>query len=222
MTPVFYEYFKEPLWPYCAAASWFVQMGIHEGMHAQVAYKLGDPTADLMGKRSINPFVHIEWANPMSWIVSLILPIFTAFQGYIPMGLAWVPCNPYAFRRPNRDHALVALAGPGGNILLCVVCLLLHKLVLGRLPDSNATRVVSMLCCAIYITSIVYGIFNLIPVPPLDGSRVLYWLGGDGVRNVLDQIGSYGFLIVFIAFQASHDLRRGFYWIIDQAAILYG
>lgn len=210
----------QPVWHYALAGAWFIQMGVHEGMHAEVAFRRGDDTASLLGKRTINPLAHIEWSNPISWIVTVALPIYSALYWSFPIGMAWVPVNPARLKNGDRDHALVALAGPGGNILLCAVCLAVHFTILRWLPENQTTAAVEALFGAIYFTSIVYGIFNLTPIPPLDGSRVLYWLCPYGARRALDAIEPWGLWIVILLFRVE-VVYLTFYAIVGHGTFLY-
>jgi len=219
----FSECVNEPIWPYCAVVAWFVQMGVHEGFHAFASYRLGDPTADFLGKRTINPSAHIEWNNPFSWLVTVIVPVLSVFHFgmLVPIGMAWVPVNIYNFRRPLRDFALVALAGPLGNIVVCTVAITLHFAVLRWLPESGPSRAIETLFCSIYLTSLAYGLFNLFPLPPLDGSRVVYWLAPDPVRKVYDLIQPYGFFLVLILFRIVPPLSIGFWFLIALGAFAW-
>ncbi len=181
--------------------AWFIQMGVHEGAHAYAAHACGDDTAHLMGKRSFDPFRHIEWRNLNSILLSVVLPVYTAMQGHIPMGMAWVPVNPLRFRKMRRDHALVSAAGPLSNFALAAALLTLHYGI-AFLPAAEAVLAVDQLLSAVYVTSLVYGVFNAIPLPPLDGSRVLYYFLPPSLRALMDDIEPYGFwiLILFFAF----------------------
>ena len=218
------ECLGQEIWPYCAVVAWFVQMGFHEGMHAQFAYRRGDPTADFLGKRSVNPLAHIEWTNPASLIASVAIPILTVFAfGYpIPIGMAWVPINMSNFRQPLRDRAIVSAAGPFGNLIVCAICLVVHFGVLQWLPHENrSVAAVETLCCAIYATSIVYGVFNLVPIPPLDGSRIVYWLANAPVRRAYDTVEPYGFFIVLALFQLIPEFQQAFWGIVSLLLVLY-
>ncbi len=219
----FEECRREAIWPYCAFAAWFVQMGVHEGMHAIEAYRRGDNTADMLGKRSINPLAHIDFAKPISIIVTVVIPFVTVFylELGIALGMAWVPINPRHFRRPYRDWAMVALAGPFGNLLVCAVCLVIHFGVLRWLPDNRSVAAVETLFCSIYVTSIVYGVFNLVPIPPFDGSRIVYWLGGPGIRDIFDRIQPFGFLIVVVTFRVVPGAGEALFWVIGLFTLAY-
>lgn len=179
--------------------AWFIQMGIHEGAHAWVAWWCGDDTAKLLGKRSIDPFRHIQWNQLNSVLLGVVMPAITAWQGTIPMGMAWVPVNPLRFRKMRRDHALVSAAGPIANLLLAIVMLGIGAGV-ARLPESQTVAILLDLCFAVFITSVVYGVFNAIPLPPLDGSRVLYYFLPPSWRGIMDDIEPYGFWVLILLF----------------------
>ncbi|MCD6109478.1 site-2 protease family protein [bacterium] len=130
-----------------------IVISIHEASHAFVAYKLGDPTAKNRGRLTLNPKAHLD--------VLGTLMLFIA-------GFGWgkpVPVNPYNFKNPIKDSALVSLAGPASNLLTALICSIPLKYV--SLPVSIAT-----LLWTITDLSILLAIFNLLPFPPLDGSKI--------------------------------------------------
>lgn len=192
--------------------AWFVQMGLHEGGHAYAAYYLGDDTSYLMGKRSIHPFDHVEWNNMGSLFMSVILPIVTAASGFVPMGMASVPVNPMRLKNRSRDMALIAFAGPLGNMVVMLACWILHQGT-AFLPytnmaqDLDATMGVGaivwlfdeLLRC-VYLTSALYAVFNLLPIPPLDGSSILRHFLPRSAQDMLDSIRPYGFTILMVLF----------------------
>lgn len=182
-------------------AAWFIQMGAHEGAHAYVADWCGDDTAALQGKRSFNPLVHVNWREINSVLFAVVAPVFTALMGLVPMGMAWVPINPRRMRGWRRDVALVSVAGPAANLLVAVACLPLHLglVSLGYEPES-LLRVLDDLVYAVYLTSLVYGLFNLLPIPPLDGSKILYYFLPPWGRGVMDQLEPYGMLMLVAIF----------------------
>lgn len=175
--------------------AWFLQMGLHEGAHAIAAHRCGDDTAYLMGKKTFNPARHIQWNDITSVLLGVVLPVMTAMRGLIPMGMAWVPVNPLRFRHMRRDHAIVAAAGPLANFVLAAVLLAIHVAT-----ASLKHQGLDNLLFAIYVTSIVYGVFNLVPLPPLDGSRILYYFLPPNMRQVMDDIEPYGFWILIALF----------------------
>ncbi|MEC7984340.1 MAG: site-2 protease family protein [Myxococcota bacterium] len=185
--------------------AWFVQMGAHEGAHAYIASYCGDDTASHLGKKSFNPLDHIEWNSFNSIFLSVILPCLTALQG-LPIGMAWVPVNPRKLRKPVRDMAWISFAGPAANLIVMFACIILHAL-LSPLGVSEASdgffRIIWMLdefLLAICLTSAIYGFFNLVPIPPLDGSKVLYNFLPQAAREVMDNIAPYGMFVILILF----------------------
>lgn len=132
-----------------------VVISIHEASHAYVAYKLGDPTAKHHGRMTLNPLAHLD---PLGTLMLFIA------------GFGWgkpVPVNPYHFKNPVKDSALVSLAGPASNLLTALICSLPLKYIGTALPDQ-----LEILLWAIVDLSIILGIFNLLPFPPLDGSKI--------------------------------------------------
>lgn len=183
--------------------AWFLQMGFHEGGHAWTAYKLGDPTAYYLGKRTINPFRHIEWNNPFSVIAAVVMPGVTVLTLGFPLGMAWVPVNPSNFRHPARDNAIVALAGPMGGFVVAIIFFILYVALYPLVHDPQPTMAQQLLGLIIfltYLTAIVYSVFNLLPVPPLDGSNILYYFANHNLRNILEQVRPYGFFILIVVF----------------------
>ena len=158
---------------------------IHEAAHAWTADKLGDPTARLLGRVSLNPIVHID---PIG---TILLPLLAAFSGLPIIGWAKpVPVNIGRLRQPRRDFMVVAAAGPISNLLQAVVAALVVHLLLpgGILPD--------VLRAAVTI-NIFLALFNLIPVPPLDGGNVLAGLLPRSAANLFVRMQPFGFLILY-------------------------
>ena len=188
-------------WVLLYIAAWFIQMGAHEGAHAYAAAALGDDTAMLQGKRSFNPFAHIDFRDMNSVLFAVVAPVFTAWQGFVPMGMAWVPVNPRRLKGWRRDLALVSIAGPAANFVLAAICLVPHAILAsmdvapGSFPD-----LLHDLTYAVYLTTLVYGFFNLVPVPPLDGSKVLHYFLPPGGRDVMDRIAPYGMWVLVALF----------------------
>jgi Zn-dependent protease len=157
---------------------------LHELAHAFVAWRLGDPTAKQEGRLTLNPIVHMDPVGTLMFVV-------TGLAAGLPFGWAKpVPVNPGYFRRPKEGMAIVAIAGPLMNFLVALVCFAVIRHV-----DMSA-QAFEVLRLA-WIVNVVLGIFNLIPVPPLDGSRVLGVLMGDATYIRWVSFDQYGMLIVF-------------------------
>lgn len=160
---------------------------LHELAHGFVAYKLGDETARLSGRLSLNPLRHID---PM---MSVVVPVVLFLMGGPIFGGAKpVPINTRNLKWGEWGFALVAIAGPLTNIVLSFLFFLLWFWV-GHGSDFWG----GVLIYGMYI-NMGFAFFNLLPIPPLDGSRVLYALAPDGARNFLQAMERYGIIIVYI------------------------
>ena len=156
-----------------------IAVTIHEFAHAFVADKLGDPTASLAGRVSLNPLKHLD---PVG---TLMLLIFRFGWGKP------VPFDPFNLRHPKRDSALIALAGPTSNLILATILSVIMKLAL--IPT------LSLLFFPLIIMNINLAIFNLIPIPPLDGSKILYGiLPISWAEEFNDFMKSYGTLLLIL------------------------
>ncbi len=134
---------------------------IHEVSHGLVADHLGDPTARLAGRLTLNPLPHID---PIG---SVVIPALSFYFGGFIFGWAKpVPYNPYNLKNPKRDSVLVALAGPASNLILMTIFIVFYHLLPGNLFAFK-----SFLVFPIEI-NLILALFNLIPIPPLDGSRI--------------------------------------------------
>ncbi len=178
-------------------------ISIHESAHAWMANRCGDPTARMLGRITLNPIKHID---PIG---TILLPAVAIFA-HIPV-LGWAkptPVNPRNFKNPVRDDILTSVVGPISNFLVAVVALLLligisstsavgHAIIVDGVLSSNSPLVpVSLLLFALLEINVVLAVFNLIPVPPLDGSHVLrHFLSGSALA-VYDRIGFFGLLIL--------------------------
>lgn len=161
-----------------------VSMTLHEAMHAFMGHWLGDDTAKLEGRLTLNPLAHID---PFT---TVLLPLLLVIIGAPPFGAAKpVPFNPFKVRYGDYGAALVGLAGPLTNFLLAVLAgLAIRFLPLG--PDAaDILRVFG-------IVNISFFVFNMIPFPPLDGSRVLYAFAPDSVRSFMERIEMMGFMAI--------------------------
>jgi Zn-dependent protease len=202
-----------------AAVQIFYQMiaflfaiSVHESAHAWTASRCGDPTARMLGRVSLNPIRHIDLFG------TIILPLIAAIS-HIPL-LGWAkptPVDPRNFRHPVMDDILTSVAGPVSNFIVATGALLLLGVVslssaaghdavtglgagfVGPASDS-AWAPVAMLLYVLMIINIWLAVFNLIPVPPLDGSHVLRHFLPDSARMVYDRIGIFALLaLVYLA-----------------------
>lgn len=173
---------------------------LHEVAHGLVADRLGDPTARLMGRLTLNPIPHID---PM---MSIALPLLLILTGspVIFGGAKPVPIDPYNLREGRKDVALVALAGPLTNVLLAVgASLLLHGLaaVVPHLPQdiylNVGINILYLLLYTIATYNILLAIFNLLPIPPLDGSKIFALLLPEEFAATYLSLSSIGMLILF-------------------------
>ena len=169
-----------------------ISLTIHEAAHAWTADKLGDPTARMLGRVSLNPLVHIDW------IGTVLLPLIAAFSGLPLIGWAKpVPVNTGRLRHPRRDFMIVAAAGPISNMLqACAAAIVLRLIFSEGQPGEAATILTSLLTNAIVI-NLLLAFFNLIPVPPLDGGNVVLGLMPPRLAYAYSGLRNYGFLILY-------------------------
>lgn len=177
-----------------------ISMTLHEAMHAFVGYWLGDDTAKLEGRLTLNPIKHID---PF---LTLILPLTLALIGAPIFGGAKpVPFNPARVRYDEWGSALIAIAGPLTNLLFAFVAFGIY--ILSGMPDTGLLA--SLLHAAVYV-NLGFFVFNMIPLPPLDGSRVLYALAPEFVRRGMEAIERYGIIFVFLIVLVASPLISGF------------
>lgn len=184
-------------------------ISVHESAHAWMANLRGDPTARMLGRITLNPIKHID---PIG---TILLPAIAAFSGWGILGWAKpTPVNPNNFKNPVLDDVLTSIVGPISNFAVAfgaVAALLLVKttspggrfivsaLANGMLPGSNSPlEPVCLLFFAFLEINVLLAVFNLIPVPPLDGSHVIRHFLPDGIARVYDMVGMLGLLLLFI------------------------
>lgn len=168
-------------------------ISIHESAHAWVADQCGDPSARLMGRVTLNPIAHIDIFG------TIIFPILLAVMGAPVFGWAKpVMVNPHNFRNRRRDGMLVAAAGPAANILLSLaLIILLLAFFQPIMASSNATLLLLVRIAAyLLMINIFLAVFNLIPIPPLDGSGILEGLLKGNALIWYEKIRPYGFFIL--------------------------
>lgn len=164
----------------------FVSMAFHEAMHAFTSHWLGDTTASDLGRLTLNPFMHIDM------YMTLLLPVGLILLGLPPIFAAKpVPFNPARVKYDEFGAALVGIAGPLTNLLLATISAGILRLV--ALPDVAFMAVA--IFCAI---NVAFFVFNMLPIPPLDGSRLLYAFAPEPLQRVMYQIESMGFVFLII------------------------
>jgi Zn-dependent protease len=173
---------------------------IHEASHGWAAQKMGDPTAYAAGRVTLNPLAHIDL------IGTIIIPLVLIFAHQPVFGWAKpVPVNPYNLRHPRRDHLWISFAGPIANLATAaaalVVFLVLKRLTSGLTSSSFIAKPISGLFLILIFTLVInisLAVFNLIPVPPLDGSGILSGLLSDSAAAKYDRLRPYGFILILV------------------------
>ena len=195
-------------------------ISVHESAHAWSAYELGDDTASLLGRISLNPIRHIDLVG------TILMPVIAAVTG-VPL-IGWAkptPVNLLRLKNRYRDNALVAAAGPISNFLVAtaaLVILLILRTVssdaamailgitgYGEMPtgDSIMNPLVLLLYTFMFI-NVLLGVFNLFPIPPLDGSHVLEAFLPDSARETYASVGMYGTLILMVILWQTNIFSR--------------
>jgi Zn-dependent protease len=176
------------------ASTWvlplLIAITLHEAAHGFVAHRLGDDTAYRLGRVTFNPLKHIDLFGTILMPAVLLLVRSPVLFGYAKP----VPVNFHALRHPRRDMVLVAIAGPGINIALAIAAALLFHLV-AYLPQEAAQWVAQNLRNALLI-NVVLAVFNMLPLPPLDGGRIAVGLLPDFLALPLARLEPYGMFIL--------------------------
>jgi Zn-dependent protease len=160
---------------------------VHEASHGWAALKMGDPTAYQMGRITLNPIRHID---PVG---TVLLPLILIIMGAPPFGWAKpVPVNPLNLKDPRKDNLIISFAGPASNISVA-------SMFYGS--GGGLTNVISPLITIVYYTiviNVILAFFNLIPIPPLDGSGIIMGLMSEEAAQKYEQIRPYGFFILIL------------------------
>jgi Zn-dependent protease len=177
-------------------------ISVHESAHAWMANRRGDPTARMLGRITLNPIKHID---PVGTILLPLIAIVT----HLPL-LGWAkptPVNPRNFRNPVLDDILTSVVGPLSNFIVAagativLIAIKVSSSAGRQVVDDpfHSQSIIAPLCVLLYVLlqiNVLLGVFNLIPVPPLDGSHVLRHFLPDPVRRVYDMMGIFGLLIL--------------------------
>jgi Zn-dependent protease len=165
---------------------------IHEVSHGYAALALGDRTAEYEGRLTLNPIPHIDMVGTIILpVISLLLPGSFLFGWAKP-----VPFNPYNLKSKRWGEAIVAAAGPLSNILIALIFGLLVRFYF--IPAGMVGSSASILCQIIVLVNITLAVFNLVPIPPLDGSKILSSLLPQRFLNIRRHMESFGFIGIFI------------------------
>lgn len=193
--------FENPLLFTVIAVALLFSVTIHEFSHAFVAFKLGDPTAKNLGRMSLNPLAHLD---PLGTIALLIV------------GFGWgkaVPVDYYNLKKPKRDAALISLAGPASNFILAVLLIVFLKLIGLLLSSTNATGssvgffILSTFLYPTILYNIVLGVFNLLPIEPLDGFKIVNGILPSKLSVQWVQLAPYGIYILILLI-ATNSISR--------------
>ena len=167
---------------------------VHEVAHGWVAFRLGDSTAYMMGRLTLNPLKHIDLIGTVLVPLVLILTVGFAFGWAKP-----VPVNFNKLRHPRRDTALVAAAGPGANLLMAIAWGLIIKIT-SILPAGAAALALPLFYMGLFgiVINLILMVFNLIPIPPTDGGRILTTLLPPSLGYQLSRLEPYGMIIILL------------------------
>jgi len=180
-----------------------VSLSVHEAAHAWTADRLGDPTAGLLGRLTLNPWMHIDL------IGTVVFPLLALYSGLPVIGWAKpVPVNGQNLRSPRRDFAVVALAGPVSNLMLAV----------------GFAAIISLAAANTYGTlgdlvriNVLLAVFNMIPIPPLDGGNVLAGFVPESFAKALDGLRQWGFVVLYLLM--FFRVLDAFVWPIGRAIV---
>ena len=166
-----------------------LSLSFHEAAHAWSANRLGDPTARLLGRLTLNPLAHIDW------IGTVLFPLLAAISNLPLIGWAKpVPVNPVNLQHPRRDFAIVAAAGPASNLLLAFMALV--PLALLSTGEVTGSLLLDFLRGFIQL-NVFLAVFNLLPVPPLDGGNILAGLVPESTARILDRLRPFGIFVLY-------------------------
>lgn len=205
------------------APAMLFNLTIHEFSHGYIGDKLGDPTARNSGRLTLNPLKHLD-------LIGTIAILLFNFGWAKP-----VPLNPYNFRQPRRDMMLSAIAGPIANLACAMVCgLILRFLPHGFIESAiggfyaggsalpaNFAGFISIMLFSFFFYGLILAVFNLIPIPPLDGSKILYYLLPANIAYQYMKVERYGFFILIGIIFLGSFVGFPILWIIMQPFISF-
>ena len=170
-----------------------LSLTVHEYFHGWTANKLGDPTAKMRGRLTLNPIAHLD-------ILGTILMFIVGFGWAKP-----VPIDPRNFRDPKKDTILVAIAGPLSNLAMALAAglalrFMIPKMVSGEISSEGIYSVIAIILILTLVYGIALAVFNMIPIPPLDGSRVLYGILPNRYAYAYSRFEPYGVFFLFALF----------------------
>jgi Zn-dependent protease len=192
--------FDDPIMKLLEFLCLLFSLSVHEAAHAIMANRCGDPTARLMGRATLNPIPHIDVFG------TLILPLMVIFTG-MPFLFGWakpVPFNPRNLHNMRRDPALIGLAGPFANLMLALTAAVALKIAVLAMGIHSANAIMSTPLTAVIVQMVGLNfalmLFNLIPVPPLDGHHLLGSVLSLRGQQTLERIGPFGIIIAILLF----------------------
>ena len=170
-----------------------LSLTVHEYFHGWTANKLGDPTAKMRGRLTLNPIAHLD-------ILGTILMFIVGFGWAKP-----VPIDPRNFKDPKKDTILVAIAGPLSNLAMALAAglalrFMIPKMVSGEISSEGIYSVIVIILILTLVYGIALAVFNMIPIPPLDGSRVLYGILPNRYAYAYSRFEPYGVFFLFALF----------------------
>ena len=196
------------------AIAFLLAISVHESAHAFTAWRCGDPTAKMLGRVSLNPVRHIDIMG------TLVLPAICLITHFPVIGWAKpTPVDPRNFKHEIRDDILTSVAGPISNFLVAAIAVVFLILISsasvvgnaivkvlaltygqagGALPTNSVLLPISLFLYEVMLINVLLGVFNLIPVPPLDGSHVVRHMLSDRVRDVYDRVGIFGLIVLLL------------------------
>jgi Zn-dependent protease len=166
-----------------------ISLSVHEAAHAWTANQLGDPTARQLGRITLNPLAHIDW------IGTVLFPLVAMLSGLPLLGWAKpVPVNWHYLKNARRDYAIIAAAGPLSNLLLAAIGAAIYR----ALDATDTPPLAALQTAGTFVgLNVLLAVFNMLPVPPLDGGNVLGGLLPESGARMIDQLRPYGFIILY-------------------------